>query len=63
MFTTVLYHPQVRPALQREYSALLNGCWQQEEMDFLMEMFKACYLWDAAEMGRNEFSPVSLHLP
>lgn len=44
MFTTVLYHPQVRPALQREYSALLNGCWQQEEMDFLMEMFKACYL-------------------
>jgi len=63
MFTAVLYHTQVLPSLQREYSAWLNCGWQQEEMDFVMKTFKARYLWDVAEMGRNEFSPVSLHLP
>ena len=34
MFTAVLYHTQVLPSLQREYSAWLNCGWQQEEMDF-----------------------------
>lgn len=37
-------HPRVPPPLQRGRSALLNGCWQREEMDFLMKRSKARYL-------------------
>lgn len=37
-------HPRAPPPLQRGRSALVNGCWQREEMDFLMKWSKACYL-------------------